>query len=506
MYRKILLVLLLVFGASTLVLANFPAEEVWSVEFDSPISCYGTSWQEDNQTFFLLGMQNIVVIVSEGEIVWESQEFDGSITAVNRFYFDEDAGHQIVLAVNEVEIDLGPYRLTHGFIYYLFGDNYEEIERIPAFVSEEQNGGPDQHTDLNDVRSIVTFDNFLPNRDRAIITINRSYYDSYSDGPNGGSGGSSLSGSTYLIDYNNVILANHRIGVPMVSTIYQFQNENEALVIGYRSESSYYNPISGGYSSSCGIRVIPDDFSEGTNRVLYSINRERRTSVTGLNILSDQSDELKICAVYSDTSRNRRWYLGKFSFDDLATEDIIELENGNYALFGYPMDDGGRITENLLCIGTRDAMIIDLDDFWRIDVMDHNIPAHNMLDIGNYDNDEEFELICLGENSLILYNLGALSVPTNSHSYSPTTYTIQSAYPNPFNSKTMIEYSLPRAGRYSLVVYDVNGAEITRLADEWKSAGQYRLAWDALGEASGTYFIKLGVDGQRDTQAIQLVK
>jgi len=52
----------------------------------------------------------------------------------------------------------------------------------------------------------------------------------------------------------------------------------------------------------------------------------------------------------------------------------------------------------------------------------------------------------------------------------------------------------------------VNGAEITRLADEWGTVGEHRTVWNAAGAVSGTYFVKLGVEGQFVAEAVQLIK
>jgi len=81
-----------------------------------------------------------------------------------------------------------------------------------------------------------------------------------------------------------------------------------------------------------------------------------------------------------------------------------------------------------------------------------------------------------------------------------------SAFPNPFNSRTTISYSLPRSGRYAIDVIDLQGRLVTRLSDGWKEAGSYREVWDGAGTPGGSYIIKLNSDKESFSRPITLVK
>ena len=48
----------------------------------------------------------------------------------------------------------------------------------------------------------------------------------------------------------------------------------------------------------------------------------------------------------------------------------------------------------------------------------------------------------------------------------PIEYTLYQNYPNPFNPSTRIKFSLPKAGKVSLKIYDITGAEITEPIDK----------------------------------------
>jgi len=79
-------------------------------------------------------------------------------------------------------------------------------------------------------------------------------------------------------------------------------------------------------------------------------------------------------------------------------------------------------------------------------------------------------------------------------------------YPNPFNPATNIKYQIPKSAHVELIVYDVLGAEVSVLINEFKNAGSYEINFDASGLASGLYFYKLETEGFTDTKKMLLVK
>ncbi len=70
-------------------------------------------------------------------------------------------------------------------------------------------------------------------------------------------------------------------------------------------------------------------------------------------------------------------------------------------------------------------------------------------------------------------------------------YRLLQNYPNPFNPVTEINFTIPVESKINLVVYDINGKEISILVNGLQNAGNYSVAWDASNFASGIYFYKL---------------
>ena len=85
------------------------------------------------------------------------------------------------------------------------------------------------------------------------------------------------------------------------------------------------------------------------------------------------------------------------------------------------------------------------------------------------------------------------------------------AYPNPFNPKTKIEFTLSKAGPVSLAVYNLRGELIAWLADETYAAGSHAVEWaglDSRGRASpsGIYFAQMKADSVVMTQRLALLR
>jgi CRISPR/Cas system endoribonuclease Cas6 (RAMP superfamily) len=79
-------------------------------------------------------------------------------------------------------------------------------------------------------------------------------------------------------------------------------------------------------------------------------------------------------------------------------------------------------------------------------------------------------------------------------------------HPNPFNSATLIEFSLPSTRRVSLRSYDVLGREVAVMMNEIQTAGRHRLTFDASGLPSGVYLCRLEAGGMAQTRKIVLIR
>lgn len=73
----------------------------------------------------------------------------------------------------------------------------------------------------------------------------------------------------------------------------------------------------------------------------------------------------------------------------------------------------------------------------------------------------------------------------------PTTFALEQNYPNPFNPSTIIRFSIPEAGNYTLRVYNMVGQEVAEIINQHLTPGTYTRIFEAPNLASGTYIYNL---------------
>ena len=99
----------------------------------------------------------------------------------------------------------------------------------------------------------------------------------------------------------------------------------------------------------------------------------------------------------------------------------------------------------------------------------------------------------------------AVGILSNNSSI-PDKYFLETPYPNPFNSKTVLNFGIPQAGLTTINIYDVLGRKICTLLDKQLPAGNYQTPFYASGLASGVYLARLNAGGQVFTQRLTLIK
>lgn len=85
---------------------------------------------------------------------------------------------------------------------------------------------------------------------------------------------------------------------------------------------------------------------------------------------------------------------------------------------------------------------------------------------------------------------------TGETSRTPAAFTLEPAYPNPFNAGVMLPFHLPREGRVELAVFDLTGQRVATVTDALFPAGHHAVQWfgrndSGLPAASGVYLVQL---------------
>jgi hypothetical protein len=88
----------------------------------------------------------------------------------------------------------------------------------------------------------------------------------------------------------------------------------------------------------------------------------------------------------------------------------------------------------------------------------------------------------------------------------PDGYQLSQNYPNPFNPVTNIRFTLPVDSKVVLEIFNLSGELVATLADDFRSAGEYDISFNASGLASGTYIYRLTADQTVLTRKMILMK
>jgi len=88
-------------------------------------------------------------------------------------------------------------------------------------------------------------------------------------------------------------------------------------------------------------------------------------------------------------------------------------------------------------------------------------------------------------------------------------FTLKQSFPNPFNTRTTVAYSIAKAGNASLKIYNVAGQVVRTLVDGNVSAGNYTASWDGKAQdgrtaSSGIYYARLVSGSQSQSRKLVL--
>jgi ligand-binding sensor domain-containing protein len=84
--------------------------------------------------------------------------------------------------------------------------------------------------------------------------------------------------------------------------------------------------------------------------------------------------------------------------------------------------------------------------------------------------------------------------------------TLNSAYPNPFNTTTTISYQLAYPSLVQLSVYGISGQKVATLVNDYKNAGIHNIRFNGSNLPSGVYFYRIETPDFTATDKMLLVK
>ncbi len=126
---------------------------------------------------------------------------------------------------------------------------------------------------------------------------------------------------------------------------------------------------------------------------------------------------------------------------------------------------------------------------------------------GNFTLSDSSPALGAGQDSK---NLGDLNwdvvVGVNDDSSIPKEFNLSQNYPNPFNPSTTIQFSIPKRGSYSLILYNALGEKVTELFNNEINVGNYSIQFNANNLSSGLYFYSLKGENINMTKKMILLK
>ncbi|MFC2084357.1 T9SS type A sorting domain-containing protein [Bacteroidota bacterium] len=242
---------------------------------------------------------------------------------------------------------------------------------------------------------------------------------------------------------------------------------------------------------------------------------------------------------------------------DEEGNDIVELNDGSFAISGYTVSFGA---------GAKDFLLLNVnssgDEVWYNvyggiyqDVASNIVTTGNEIIAMGYISQStqrrSFNIIMtdldgnlikqvsapsgkvgVGANDAIVNNEGNLLIVGSSGSYSSSSeaYILNTAefnqttsveeshfivtdafelhqnYPNPFNNQTQITFTLKEPSNIILSVYNITGSKVETLLNKHLKSGLHKVIYNGVGLATGVYFVELKSRTYTQSRKIILLK
>ncbi|MBU1881191.1 T9SS type A sorting domain-containing protein, partial [bacterium] len=88
----------------------------------------------------------------------------------------------------------------------------------------------------------------------------------------------------------------------------------------------------------------------------------------------------------------------------------------------------------------------------------------------------------------------------------PNTFEIEGAYPNPFNSETVIAYDLSEESQVYLSVFDIMGRQVAAFDEGLQTMGTHQVHWSPEGLSAGVYYVQLKAGKQTQVTPVVYMK
>jgi len=90
--------------------------------------------------------------------------------------------------------------------------------------------------------------------------------------------------------------------------------------------------------------------------------------------------------------------------------------------------------------------------------------------------------------------------------YNPKSFLLFQNHPNPFNPITRVQFELPYAVHVEIKVFDILGREVTNIINDYLSAGNHSISFDASNLSGGIYIYRIRAGSYSESKKMLLLK
>jgi flagellar hook assembly protein FlgD len=101
---------------------------------------------------------------------------------------------------------------------------------------------------------------------------------------------------------------------------------------------------------------------------------------------------------------------------------------------------------------------------------------------------------------------GTISFEVGVADASPAAFSVAQNSPNPFNPSTTISFTLAKAGKVTVDIFNVSGQKVDRLVNTTMNAGNHSVTWNASKNSAGVYFYTVKSGNYSRTMKMTLLK
>jgi len=322
-----------------------------------------------------------------------------------------------------------------------------------------------------------------------------------------------MSGNIFIFDHDSMepvsgIFPNNDYGCDYIE-LFTDDNTGEDYIVCNKRDWYHYGGTEGSVSEyECAISILDMDFqvieeaevyySEYTTSIYWGDSGVKSYYQDASVVHSASGSNPKICVTYQQIEPYNQYsqVIKSFNFDGLGVvwQESHTSENMtynfDYSIAGMELSFG-LPGEELMVISPEAAFGISPENGDSLMIFNN---SENMMEAAN----ETYEIVFYKKQNTTLakYSCNVLSVNKTAPNLIPSEISL-GAYPNPFNGRTVISFTLERAGKVKIDIFDITGRTVGVQYIEPLQAGMHEFVWDAAGCASGVYFIQLIVDGRQ---------